>query len=945
MKVCILVCAWVFAAAAQAATLYVSPEGNNGDGLSWENAKTAIQAAIDVAPAGSTVLVTNGVYDSGSVAGAGDLRCRVLITNNVTVRSVQPHGAFIRGSGLQHHGDITNAIRCVEIVSGTLEGFVVEDGTTGGLTYNDHSLAGGIFFHDQASGTAINCIVRNCKAGGGGATFRGILRDCVLSNNVATGADGGGAMYIGKAYGCLIAHNQAVDGAAGGVYGFPSGEYYDCTIRDNAATRVAYANNAYGGGGVFYGTFYRCAISNNTVTGFGAGGGGGTRSSTLTDCVITRNVAQNAANGGGGGACGGTLTRCLVSDNTVTNGSGGGTYGAALFQCSVLSNNLTSYLNGNGGGVIGGSAYNTLIAYNRSHSVGGAFAADLYNCTVVSNTAISENAPGIHMTGSMKVFNCLAFGNTGGSGFDIGSMSSASVITNTFAGTANAAHAELALINQSATPVFAGRDFGLFAGSPAFNAGDMTVPRQTTDLAGNARVLFGTIDAGAYEYSQMFVATNGNDASDGRSWSSAKQTIQAAVDASEASMVVWVSNGVYATGAAASPRGTVSNRVAITKAIAVKSVSGPAQTVIRGSGAETYDTEGAIRCVFMNNGVLDGFTVEEGATKTESAPSDECMRGGGGICMDGPPAAGTCVTNCVIRNNKGFTGGGVSGGLNSPRGNPKVRDCVITNNVAVYGGGAAYGAVFERCVIARNTATGTGGGCYEPFRVDNSLIAANASAGYGGVYGPALLVNCTVAHNTGGGVSGVDWGPGLHLYATNCVIWGNSGSQYGVLCHFGNSCCPAAGDGITVTADPLFMDVLKGDFRLQPASPCIDAGATGSAAGTADLAGGARVVNGIVDIGAFESLAFKQVVFDVAPGFFAGLGTNRLDVYVPRTNLVYGSSIPTNAVFRSGHTPAGWYSSPDGGGTAIQAETPFVSPDTHTVYLHWHRRGAMLTLF
>ena len=35
MKVCILVSAWMSAAAAQAATLYVSPEGNNGDGLSW----------------------------------------------------------------------------------------------------------------------------------------------------------------------------------------------------------------------------------------------------------------------------------------------------------------------------------------------------------------------------------------------------------------------------------------------------------------------------------------------------------------------------------------------------------------------------------------------------------------------------------------------------------------------------------------------------------------------------------------------------------------------------------------------------------------------------------------------------------------------------------------------------------------------------------------------
>lgn len=933
------ICAWMFVAAAQAATLYVAPGGNNGDGLSWESAKTTIQAAIDVAEAGSTVLVTNGVYDSGVVVGAGGLGCRVLITNNVIVKSVQPHGAAIRGSGLQYHGDTANAIRCVEIVAGTLEGFILEDGATGGQTYADDSMAGGIFFHDQSSGTAINCIVRNCKAGGGGATFRGILRECILTNNVATGADGGGAMYIGRAYGCLIAHNQTLDGSGGGVYGHNSGEYYDCTIRDNAATQVAAANENYGGGGTFYGTFQRCVISNNSVTGFGSGGGGGTRSSTLTDCVISSNVTQSSD--GGGGVYGGKLTRCLVCDNIIHNGSGAGTIHAELFQCKVLSNSLTTLYSGNGGGVVGGYAYNTLIAYNSSHSVGGAIFADLYNCTVVGNTAITENAPGIHVVGASKIYNCLVFGNTGGSGKDIGGgMDSASDIVNTLAGTANTAHSELTLINQGVTPVFAGPDFTLFLESPAVDAGDMNVPRQPTDLAGSTRVLFGTIDIGAYEYNEMFVAMDGNDASEGRSWANAKQTLQAAIDAADAGMVVWVSNGVYATGTAPSPQGSVLNRVAITKAIRLKSLSGPAHTVIRGSGIQAYNTEDAVRCVFMSNGILDGFTVEGGATKV--AQFDEYVRGGGGICMEGPAAVGTCVTNCVIRNNRSVTGGGISGGMYDPRGNPKIYDCIITNNFGDYGGGVAYGATFERCVIAYNTAYGSGGGCYEPFRVENSLIAGNTSAAYGGVYGPATLLNSTIAYNTGGGVTGVNWGPGLHLYANNCIIWGNSGNQYGELSHFVNSCCSTAGDGITVTADPLFMDATKGDFRLQPASPCINAGATASAAGKVDLAGNARVVGGIVDMGAYESRAFRQVVFDATPGTFVGLGSSTQDVYIPLADLVYGSFIPSNDVFCSGYTAKGWYSSPNGAGTEILAETPFVSQDTHTVYMHWQRRGLVI---
>lgn len=100
---------------------------------------------------------------------------------------------------------------------------------------------------------------------------------------------------------------------------------------------------------------------------------------------------------------------------------------------------------------------------------------------------------------------------------------------------------------------------------------------------GKTRVIFGTIDAGAYEYGEMFVATNGNNASDGREWASAKQTIQSAIDAAEAGMVIWVSNGVYNAGSVASPIGTASNRIAITKMIRVNMAA--AEHTVRFSSA------------------------------------------------------------------------------------------------------------------------------------------------------------------------------------------------------------------------------------------------------------------------------------------------------------------------------------------------------------------------
>lgn len=942
MKMHIAVCTLMSAAAAQAATLYVSPAGNDGDGLSWENAKTTIQAAIDAAPAGATVLVSNGVYSTGSVVGAGNLKCRVRIDNNITVKSAEPHGAVIRGSGVQHLGDLANAVRCVEIVSGTLDGFILEEGAAGAAAFDYSSLGGGIFFHDASTGIAKNCIVRNCMAGGGGATYLGVLYDCVLTNNVATGTDGGGAMHNGKAYRCLIAHNQTLDGSGGGIYGHPNGVYEDCVIRDNSAVRSADANISFGGGGVFAGTLARCVISNNTVTGFSTGGGGGTCMSDLTDSVVANNLAESA---NGGGVREGTLIRCRISENTVVNGSGGGTSAALLFQCSVVSNSLTVYRSGNGGGVVEGFAYNTLIAYNRSQSVGGAFAADLYNCTVVFNTSISENAPGIHVYGARKIYNCLAFGNTGPTeaphvaGCDIGNVSEASDIKGTLAGTSNIAVPGLTIIPDG-IPIFsdaANGDFSLFADSPAINAGDMSVVRQAVDFAGNGRVAFGTVDAGAYEYCSLFVATDGDDADDGLSWATAKQTIQAALDSAEDGMEILVASGVYNTGSAPSPSGTLLNRIAITKAVKVRSVAGPDETIIQGSGTAAYNTEDAIRCVFMNNGVLDGFTIEGGATTTGSS---EYQRGGGGVCIEAP-AEGTCVINCIIRNNRAVTGGGITGGR-SNRGRARVVDCIITNNQATYGGGGAYGAVFERCLFSHNEAN-DGGGCYEPHSVYNSLITANSANRYA-VYSSGFLVNCTVAHNTGGGISGI-LSANLALTATNCIVWGNSGNEYGEHCDFGSSCSSIVGDGITVTSDPLFMDVANGDFSLQPGSPCIDGGLAEYVTGGMDLAGDERVISGVVDIGAFESPQFLQVLFDASPGVFEELGTSELTMLIPYKNQGYGSYIPDTPVIWRGFKPAGWFSLPGKeDDVMIQADTPFVSPYPHTVYQHWKHYGLTLLL-
>ncbi len=348
-----------------------------------------------------------------------------------------------------------------------------------------------------------------------------------------------------------------------------------------------------------------------------------------------------------------------------------------------------------------------------------------------------------------------------------------------------------------------------------------------------------------------YTAPSGNDAAIGRTWATAKRTIQAALDISRPGGAVWVSNGLYNVGGGIL-MGGATNRVAITNNISVRSVNGPLFTTIAGAGG--------VRPVAIETGLLAGFTLTSGAVVNAW---------GGGFAGMGADAV---VTNCIISGNQAVSGGGVSGGTvyNSQLLGNYVTDsggggmvshlvrCNLTGNQAGRNGGGVRWSTVDSCSIMYNAAQGLSGGGVNESVANNCLIVGNSAGFFGGaaVYTP--LVNCTIYAN-GTGVSGGS--------LVNCVAWGNGiGDIYGLEnINVRNSCLGfvntqyrdfgvRTGVNGNIIGNALFADPANGDFRLQAASPCIDAGDNALVPTNlvADLAGNPRISGLRVDMGAYE---------------------------------------------------------------------------------------------
>ena len=242
-------------------------------------------------------------------------------------------------------------------------------------------------------------------------------------------------------------------------------------------------NTAHSGGGAYVingGALYNSTLSGNSAAYYGGGAFIATTGS-LYNCT----VSDNGASEGGGGVYvkeGGTLNNCRVDDNRSASAGG-----AFVGDRGTLNNNL---LSGNTSSNSGGGAY---------VSSGGTL-----NNSTLSGNSVTYSGGGAYVSSGGVLNNCIVWGNDKE---DIGKVNGA-LIRYTCASD-GITHGVDGCITSD--PLL-NADYTLAMKSPCYNTGDNTyAPTNVaaTDLAGNQRIAWDTVDMGAYELQSRLSTVSG----------------------------------------------------------------------------------------------------------------------------------------------------------------------------------------------------------------------------------------------------------------------------------------------------------------------------------------------------------------------------------------------------------------------------------------------------
>ena len=176
--------------------------------------------------------------------------------------------------------------------------------------------------------------------------------------------------------------------------------------------------------------------------------------------------------------------------------------------------------------------------------------------------------------------------------------------------------------------------------------------------------------------------------------------------------------------------------------------------------------------------------------------------------------------------------------------------------------------VLTNVMFIANESNNLGGGMmnhYSSPSLTNVLFAADnatgdaAGASINSYHSAPTLTNVTFSGNHAGSDGGGMQNRESNPIVVNGILWNNTPNQIADdSCRFPPyriATLKATGPAqATLTSIPLFVDAANGDLRLQPTSPAIDLGDNSAipAGVTTDLDGNPRIVDGVVDLGAYE---------------------------------------------------------------------------------------------
>ena len=436
--------------------------GNNGfAGTSWGAAKATIQAAVTVAPAGTTIHV------AASPSGYME---NVLITRSYIVLGGYPAGGGGRNPAVNEtiiNGAAADcAVTLQNIGSLEIDGFSIINGSS--------SQGGGICCQNCTNVTIINCYIHGNTASRYGA---GIFSDhgeisiegSRINENTthsATQRTGGGGIYLTVTSASItdsdISGNQCDSWGAnvavygGGVYCTGSLIMDNCTVDDNTAMifrsggTASFPTSAVYGGGIYVDGSVDVSdsqITNNNAqveffntvldqANFGSQGGGiyaDGSSATVTGCTISSNLASvrsydiptlTASAKGGGISCmssdGNISANTLESNQCFASGSGtssytGNIYGGAIYiyqnDFVDIGGNMIKQneVQGPAGSILKGSGIACIRSFDYSitnnfilqNNYMGISVYIYFSGSVINNTIANNTAYGIHSSSNL----------------------------------------------------------------------------------------------------------------------------------------------------------------------------------------------------------------------------------------------------------------------------------------------------------------------------------------------------------------------------------------------------------------------------------------------------------------------------------------------------------------------------------------------------------------